>query len=149
MTLAGRDDKGKSVVLVGDPRIADAMLDRDDRPRAGLYEAFDDVARQLRRKGFHVVRNPLPLVVSEDEDARERMWYFATSNNAIVQVERNTKTVWLPSYGHGHFKDLEITDNENKRIWKALGFRVHMLTDFHPYAYDLGAAHCIKKYLVR
>jgi hypothetical protein len=77
------------------------------------------------------------------------MWYFATSNNAIVQVENNQKRVWLPSYGYGDFENLRITDAENKRIWRELGFDVTMLTDFHPYAHDLGAAHCIKKYIVR
>ena len=150
MTLAGRDAHGVPVVLVGDPEMADRILDRDDRPKEALYEAFHDISRQLVQSGFHVVRNPLPLVVSEDQRRKERMWYFATSNNAIVQITPHRKTVWLPSYGYGDFKELAATDRENRRIWQEdLGFTVHMLTDFHAYAYDLGAAHCIKKYLVR
>jgi hypothetical protein len=149
ISLAGRDADGAPVVLVGDPQMADEILDRDDRPEEAMYDAFHDIARQLARQRFHVIRNPLPLIVSEDATARERMWYFATSNNAIVQITPHRKTVWLPSYGYGDFKELAATDRVNRRIWKDLGFTVHMLTDFHAYAHDLGAAHCIKKYLVR
>jgi hypothetical protein len=149
ITLAGRHNDGQPIVLVGDSRMADELLDRDDRPRACMYDAFDDIASQLRREGFHVVRNPLPLVVSENEEKRERMWYFATYNNAIVQVEGQTKNVWLPSYGYGDFGELKRTDRVNEQIWTGLGFKVNMLVDFHPYAHDLGAAHCIKKYLLR
>jgi hypothetical protein len=149
ISLAGRDADGAPVVLVGDPQMADEILDRDDRPEEAMYDAFHDIARQLARQRFHVIRNPLPLIVSEDATARERMWYFATSNNAIVQITPHRKTVWLPSYGYGDFKELAATDRVNRRIWRDLGFTVHMLTDFHAYAHDLGAAHCIKKYLVR
>jgi hypothetical protein len=149
ITLAGRDERGAPVVLVGDPRMADEILDRGDRPEEASYDAFNDIALQLTRKRFHVVRNPLPLVVSDNAQRRERMWYFATSNNAIVQVGRRRRTVWLPSYGYGNFKELAATDRANREIWEGLGFTVHMLTDFHPYAHDLGAAHCIKKFLAR
>jgi hypothetical protein len=130
--------------------MADEMLDRDDRPAAALYEAFDDIAAQLRRNRFKVIRNPLPLVVAEDPEKRERMWYFATYNNAIVEIQDDRRRVWLPTYGYGDFADLQLTDKENRRIWKEeLGFNVTMLTDFHPYAFGLGAAHCLKKYIVR
>jgi hypothetical protein len=36
-----------------------------------------------------------------------------------------------------------------KEIWERLGFTVHQLPNFHPFAAKLGAAHCIKKYLRR
>ncbi len=44
---------------------------------------------------------------------------------------------------------LTITDNKNKEIWESLGYNVELLTDFHPFAEELGAVHCISKYLGR
>jgi hypothetical protein len=55
----------------------------------------------------------------------------------------------MPSYGHGSYERLRVTDERNKEIWEGLGFEVRMLGDFHPFAANLGAAHCIKKYLAR
>lgn len=78
-----------------------------------------------------------------------RTYYFATANNALVENSANRKQVWLPSYGHGAWPELSATDLENKSIWEQLGFSVHMLGDFHPFAQNLGAVHCISKYLRR
>jgi hypothetical protein len=85
----------------------------------------------------------------DDTTTLERFWYFATANNALVQITKTTKDVWLPSYGFGNWTSLKGTDDENKQIWETLGFTVHMLGDFHPFAENLGAVHCIKKYLAR
>jgi hypothetical protein len=151
LTLAGRDDRGRPIVLVGDPRLAAQTLDENLNEDA-LANVFDDIAEQLRRNRRHrfvVIRNPLPLVCAKNSDERTLLWYFATSNNALVQVEGNRKEVWLPTYGYGGFKKLKRTDDFNARIWRALGFTVHLLDDFHPFAVQLGAAHCIKKYLSR
>jgi hypothetical protein len=84
----------------------------------------------------------------DDPSAKERMWYFATSNNALVQ-NAPTNDVWLPTYGYGNWKELTKTDAANKKVWEDLGFTVHQLSDFHPFAENLGAVHCIKKYLGR
>jgi hypothetical protein len=84
----------------------------------------------------------------DDEARRERSWYFATSNNALVQ-NAPARHVWLPTYGHGSWPELQATDQANAQIWTTLGFEVHELGDFHPFAENLGAVHCIKKYLER
>jgi len=42
-----------------------------------------------------------------------------------------------------------VTDRRNAEIWEGLGYEVVGLADFHPFASNLGAAHCIKKYLAR
>ena len=84
----------------------------------------------------------------DDVTSQERMWYFATSNNALVQ-NAFSKEVWLPTYGYGNWTELKKTDDANKQIWEGLGFTVHQLSDFHPFAENLGAVHCIKKYLAR
>jgi hypothetical protein len=115
-----------------------------------MAEVFDNIAEGLLKREFLVTRNPLPLVYVEDSSAKERIWYFATSNNALVQITQSgSKDVWLPCYGFGNWTSLSLTDAENKRIWESLGFQVQMLGDFHPFAENLGAVHCIKKYLAR
>jgi hypothetical protein len=92
----------------------------------------------------------MPLTYVDDPRSRTRFWYFATSNNCLVQIDKRAGNhVWLPSYGHSDWADLAATDRANQHIWEGLGFTVHMLADFHPFAQNLGSVHCIKKYLER
>jgi hypothetical protein len=148
VTLAGRDARGRPLALVGDPRMASRVLGERLQAHA-MAPVYDDIARKLEQQGFAVVRNPLPLVYQDDPRERRRYWYFATANNALVEIGGASKHVWLPTYGHGSWPELEATDRENRRIWEELGFQVTMLADFHPFAFNLGAVHCIKKYLAR
>lgn len=148
ITLVGRLDSGQYQVMVGDPRMAAQTLGQQVKPEA-MAEIYDDIANQLGALGFDVVRNPLPLTYDDNETNRDRSWYFATSNNALVLNDGFTKKVWLPTYGHRKWLELTATDAQNKSIWEGLGFEVIMLGDFHPFAFGLGAVHCIKKYLKR
>ncbi len=111
--------------------------------------AFDEIAFQLERLGFQVIRTPLPHVFVDFPEERTRRWYFATSNNCLVEITDTSQRVWLPTYGHGPWEDLQATDDANRAIWEELGFEVVQLGDFHPFAQNLGALHCIKKYLAR
>jgi hypothetical protein len=126
--------------LTGEPLQAHAMA-----------PVFDDVARGLAGRGFDVTRAPLPLVYVDDADARVRSWYFATSCNVLVHAPAGERpVVFLPTYAHGPFAaTLDATDTRNAEIWEGLGYDVVALADFHPFAANLGAAHCIKKYLAR
>jgi hypothetical protein len=148
ISLAGRSRSGKYRVLVGSPQMADQLLGRRTIPHA-MAEIFDDIARLLRRLGFLVRRNPLPLTYVDDPAQKLRTWYFASANNCMVQIDGQDQTVWLPTYGHGDWADLAVIDRKNKQIWESLGFQVMELTDFHPFAQNLGAVHCITKYLKR
>lgn len=148
ITLAGRTDDGKPLLAVGDPRLAAKVLGAQVSAHA-MAEIFDDIADQLQTIGFEVFRTPLPLTYDDDTAKKERTWYFATSNNALVQFTSTSKDVWLPTYGHRKWPELKKTDLENKTIWESKGFKVHQLGDFHPFASNLGAAHCVKKYLSR
>jgi hypothetical protein len=140
---------GGKRVLVGDPRLAADLLEIPLQPHA-MANVFDDIARSLSRLGFEVLRNPLPLVYMDDPAKRVRTWYFATSNNALVHAPATGRpAVFLPTYGHGHWESLAVTDRRNQEIWEGLGFDVRALGDFHPFAEELGALHCIKKYLAR
>jgi hypothetical protein len=149
ISLAGRDPNGKYCVLVGDPRLAAQLLGQEVYPYA-MVEIFDNIAENLQKINFEVIRNPLPLIYMDDEKTKVRTWHFATSNNAMVEIiDEKTKTVWLPSYGYGNWTELEVTDRRNKEIWENLGFKVVMLGDFHPFVEYSGSLHCIKKYLER
>ncbi len=149
ITLLGRGPSGRYRMLVGDPRMAAEMLDHPLQPHA-MVNVFDNIAATLARQDFEVIRNPLPLVYVDDDRRRERLWYFATSNNALVQAtDDGTAAVYLPTYGHGSWSSLTATDQRNQQLWESLGFATHLLGDFHPFAENLGALHCIKKYLAR
>ncbi|HEX2203791.1 MAG TPA: hypothetical protein VHG91_10860 [Longimicrobium sp.] len=149
VTLAGRGQDGRYRVLVGDPRMAAETLGTRVREHA-MAQVFDNIAKQLEKEGFAVTRNPLPLVYVDDPAERVRTWYFATSNNALVHApSEGPRTVFLPSYGHGPYAALAVTDAQNRALWERLGYEVRMLADFHPLASSLGAVHCIKKYLAR
>jgi hypothetical protein len=110
----------------------------------------------LRDEGFDVIRNPLPLTHGDgrrlvDGVARDvRLWYFATSNNCLVQIDAaEGDHVWLPTYGHGPWRELAATDDANRRIWAGLGFVTHQVADFHAFAQRLGALHCVTKFIER
>ena len=149
ISLAGRDNDGAYRVLVGSPRLAAEVLQVPLWPHS-MQEAFDNIAQGLQRQGFKVIRNPLPLAYMDDPQSRTRTWYFATANNALVQISENAgRRVWLPTYGHGDWNALQETDRANQDVWTELGFSVTLLGDFHPFAENLGAVHCIKKYLDR
>jgi hypothetical protein len=148
VTLAGRNPSGAYQVLVGDPAMAADLLGREPWPHA-TQAAFDDIAEQLTILGFNVVRNPLPLVYHDDQIHKVRAWYYATANNALVQISDAVRTVWLPCYYSSEHPELERTDNKNAEIWRGLGFEVRLLADFHPFARNLGAAHCIAKCVAR
>jgi hypothetical protein len=66
-----------------------------------------------------------------------------------VQIDASGREVWLPTYGHGGTAALQATDARHRELWEGLGFAVHELGDFNAFAFNLGALHCIKKYLAR
>ena len=157
VSLAGREEpSGRYVVLIGDPARADELLGWEPVAH-DLQAEFDQIAAQLAALGFEVRRTPLPYlpallrgpVAGAGDVVGEIRWYHATSNNCLVQIDGAGKEVWLPTYGHGDNAELEVADREHQRIWEDLGFTVHLLGNFHPFAMQMGAVHCIKKYLAR
>ena len=114
LTLAGRDTDGRYIVLVGDPKLA-ADLIKQELPSHALGYAFDDIAEQLVDHGFRVIRNPLPLTYDDDEQNHVRHWYYASSNNALVEIDEKSKKVWLPTYGYRKWPELKDTDERTRR----------------------------------
>ncbi|MFT2089711.1 hypothetical protein [Paraglaciecola sp. 2405UD69-4] len=148
ITLLGRSESGRQRALVGDPKMAADILGIPTSPYA-MQSVFDDIAGKLEANGFEVERNPLPLTYQDDPSRKKRYWYFATANNALVQTSQGDEQVWIPTYGHGAWPELSATDDANAQIWRNLGYTVNRLGDFHPFAFNLGAAHCITKFLGR
>lgn len=155
LTLAGRGPTGRYRIMVGSLTLADEILERPPVD-ATLADHLDDIATQLVDEGFEVLRNPLPLTHGDgrrelDGDVHDvRIWYLASANNCLVQVDaEHGDHVWLPTYGHGAWRELAATDAANRRIWQTLGFTVHELTSFHTFAQRFGALHCIAKELDR
>jgi len=146
ISLAGRDTQGKYRVLVGSPQMAADLLG-EELPDGAMQDAFDNIARGLSRRGFTVIRNPLPLIYDDDDTEKVRVWYFASGNNVLCQD--NPKKVWIPTYGHGDWAKLSKIDRENAKIWNSLGYGVKLLPNCHIFAAKLGAAHCITKCLAR
>jgi hypothetical protein len=148
LTLLGRSESGNYRIMVGDPRMASVFLNENMMPYA-MAEIFDNIAENLAKEGFEIIRNPLPLIYMDDEKEKERNWHFATYNNCMVENDNDSKKVWMPTYGHGNWKELERLDQINKKILEDQGFEVILLGDFHPFVENSGSLHCIKKYLSR
>lgn len=176
-------DGGRPRVLVGDPRMADKLLDVHS-PYA-LADIYDSIALDLEADGFEVLRNPivhLPTVGREfslsqlkqmgEEEGGEsiaaavleleaagaaphtrvavRGWHHVTWNNCLVEESAiHGDHVYLPTFGYGTNARLATIDRYMKALWQRLGYEVHLLGDFNPFAARLGVVHCIKKYLRR
>ncbi|MEC4886613.1 MAG: hypothetical protein SAL70_35645 [Scytonema sp. PMC 1070.18] len=151
-TVSGSTSINFNLLFAVDLKLFWSSLDNRDRSPVvyGMAEIFDDIAQTLQNMGFEVIRNPLPITYVDYPEFKTRSWYFATANNCLIQIDSSSgNDVWLPTYGHGDWMDLAVIDAENKRIWEELGFKVHQLADFHPFAQNLGSVHCIKKYIER
>ncbi|MEM9358825.1 MAG: hypothetical protein AAGB04_21800, partial [Pseudomonadota bacterium] len=149
ITPAGRSESGDFQLLVGDPAAAARLIDMP-LPDHAMQSSFDEIAEDLLGLGFEVIRNPLPLIYMDDPFRRTRLWYFATSNNALVQNGPETESrVWLPEYGFGNWQVLSKTDEANAQIWRRLGYDVSKMGDFHLFAERRGSLHCITKFLQR
>ncbi len=145
LTLAGRDDNNRPRVLVADPVMAANLLNWPPLAH-DLHKHFDDIAAQLENSGFSVMRNPLPLVYCDLPDKRQRQWYFSSSNNVIVQIcDTSDNIVWLPTYGHGNWPQLALTDDANIKIWQNMGFDVRPVSHCQPLAENFGGLKCFTK----
>jgi len=78
-----------------------------------------------------------------------RSWHHITWNNCLVERYDGGAHVYLPTFGHGAFAELAALDDQMEQLWQGLGFEVHRLGDFNPFASRQGVVHCIKKYLQR
>jgi hypothetical protein len=86
----------------------------------------------------------------DSTEIQVRDWHHITWNNCLVEnAGAMGKDVYLPTFGHEPYEDLAIIDAEMSELWESLGFTVHLLADFNPFARRQGVVHCIKKYVRR
>lgn len=116
-----------------------------------VYRRYLDAERTFVRVGTML---PVPAAAQRKFRLGGATWteeIHATSNNVLVHAPAGQPpTVFIPTYAHGPFAGtLAATGRRNAEIWEALGYEAVGLEDFHPFAINLGAAHCIKKYLAR
>ncbi len=149
VSLAGTDADGRPILLVGDPSLAAQILERPVHPRC-LAAQFDAIADSLTARGMVVVRNPLPMIYMDDISTRTRTWFYASSNNVLVQQSAKAgNIVWQPEFGHDNWPELAHTDAANRKIWEDLGFEVRLIPDGQKLAENLGGLHCMTNVLKR
>jgi hypothetical protein len=159
LTLAGRATPESAYrILVGDPRWAAKLMGEEPPPDA-LADHFDDVAANLRGMGFDVIRNPLAYLRVDDPRAKTLTWYYASSNNMLVErfdhetKDRGTSAgrAWIPTYGSiAGLEKMKAVDAKNKEIWeKELNFEIEEITGCLPFVQKNGSIHCLVKELER
>ncbi len=109
------------------------------------------MANQPGNEGLLPAVNDLIAAGARERDAANvRTWHHVTWNNCLVENGAGVgRHVYLPTYGHFPNEELEPVDAAMKALWEELGFEVHLLADFNPFAKRQGVVHCIKKYLRR
>ncbi|MEM6622268.1 MAG: hypothetical protein AAF674_08580 [Pseudomonadota bacterium] len=139
---AGLGANGRPRWLVGCPRLGAAALGIALLDHAGA-EAFDEIAEVLRRNGCDVVRNPQPLVWSDQPTAKLRTWFHLPVNNVLVEIRADRSTVWLPCFQSETWPELAAIDAANAVIWQDLGFSVVKVPDCMALAERRGAVRCM------
>lgn len=144
ISLAGRNKNGQYQLVVGEPV---ATMPEDEAAVASLKELMNPVVEKLTLEGFKIIRNPMPLTRSRAGSNNE---YYCFYNNALVEIDGNSKRIWMPTFGHWHWKkSLRKYDIENREIWHNLGFEVTDLMSFHPFVKQKAGVRCVTKYMGR
>ncbi len=133
---------GDNTILVASPRMAemirlghcDGDMDCVDKTwfescsTDSFQQCLDDVAKQMQRNGYQVLR--LPAVVNASEYA------MVTYNNVIVDYRGGVRTVYMPTYG------FPVLDSMAAAIYRSLGFEVKTVDVSQIYLRG-GAVRCL------
>jgi len=168
MTLLGRDEEGKQLILVGEPVEGFDKSDLDDKTleianvqledaKKRISECIRKLEKDLKKYNveYKILRNPLPLTYYTY--GLETSWYWASYNNCLVEITgAGQKTAWLPSYHNpsfhknSHWEYLKKCDLKNTKIFRENGFTTYLFNnDFHFLASRNGSLHCMTKCLNR
>ncbi|MEO1257174.1 MAG: hypothetical protein AAFZ15_00195 [Bacteroidota bacterium] len=148
IALAGKNENGEEVIMIGDP--VSVYNEHDDILKA-VAGKISEVKTSLTSQGFDVRPVPMPFTYMHVAKEQEPKWYFATYNNCLVQiVNEKDKTVWIPQFAFDDWKDeLEEYEKTIRCKWNLLGFEVNFIHEFHLCAQYRGALHCMVKCLKR
>lgn len=115
------------------------LAELDGRAREQSDQALTKAVDQLKAAG---ATDATPVTM--------RTWHHVTWNNCLVECSaRLGDHVYMPTFGHGPNAALSKLDDYVADVWTKLGFQVHALGDFNPFAERMGVVHCIKKYMKR
>jgi|GEM_PF-948439 len=76
-----------------------------------LQQRFDDVAEEIERHSYQVVR--LPALINVEED------WMVTYNNVLMEQSRGRRAVYMPIY------HIPVLDHAAAEVYRQLGFEVH------------------------
>lgn len=140
LSVTGIRREGRPVLLLAEP----VGSHPDGKFGDGLRRRFDSMGGRLRRAGFEVIRNPMPIDPLPGGCSAAMPRYY---NNVLVQ-NVPTPMVWLPQFGDQE-PACEETDAANVELWKKLGFHVIGLPGWSTFASDDGAMRCMTKVIER
>lgn len=124
-------------------------------PTIGRSFTVDELRATAGQPGNEVLLEAVSELVTagaaDSTPVAVRSWHHITWNNCLVENSRSDagRHVYLPTFGHGPYRELAKVDDRMKVLWEERGFAVHMLGDFNVFARRQGVVHCIKKYLRR
>ncbi len=137
-------EHGKPRFMVGCPKMGARTIGHPIWPQVQA-DAFDEIARLLRRRGMAVVRNPQPLAWVDRPEQRQRRWFHLPVNNVLIHGD----AVLLPCFASKAWPELEALDAENTALWQSLGFEVIPVPDLMALAEAMGGPRCMVKVLAR
>ena len=154
LSMAGKAKNGKHILFLAkaialDESVNEIVKDANDMLNRLETKLFDELEGDIE-----IIRNPMPIVPEIDD-----IFYPCTYNNCLVEIYRDQKTVYLPSFLHlkfperygavvmGKIKDYE---DQNEKNWETLGFNVVFIkANFHFFMNNGGALHCLTNDLSR
>jgi hypothetical protein len=143
LTPTGETTVGKPLLLVGEP----VSLETSAGASGKSYRApLAAVCRRLAAAGFAVLRNPVAVLPAKREGGGPRFW--RPYNNVLLQ-NRPEKIVWLPQFADDEWPELRQLDEENRAIWRGLGFAVRPIDGWGAVAALGGGVRCITKVTAR
>jgi hypothetical protein len=148
-TLAGRDDRGVPIALVGSVERACAIAGQPfEGDLVKVEKGLNSVATALGAVGYRVER--LPLVPIEVAHLPEGGW--VSYNNCLLQVwnepsGKHRRVVVMPRFA-GEAAEFAALDEEAIRVWSSLGFEVRCAEGaFARMAEFGGSLRCMTKVL--
>lgn len=115
---------------------------------AGLEQVLSEIINKQLRPYFWVLRNPVPILWSGPSPYGNQ--YYGMYNNCLIENTPIRKNVWIPSFHFGYDESLEAFDEINKKLWESLQFEVTLIqANFHKFAQNRGALHCLTNELKR
>jgi hypothetical protein len=143
VSLTGKQRDGQPIIVVADPL---SPTHPDTAQVVNASRQLDASSERLTRRGFAVLRNPVPYLVSANGKLMPRLY-----NNVLVENEvragRQRPLVWMPGFGDA--EPLQAFDASNAGLWADLGFEVVRVAGWSPLAAINGGLRCASKVLRR